>query len=135
MLALIVGGLLVTAVPAAAGQTPSSTPAASGDFSGLVDIGGGRRMFLECRGQGGPTVVLISGGLNTAGAWTILAEGVASPAVLPGVAGFTRVCAYDRPGTLLDADPPDDQSPSDPIPAMSSLRRAATTSRRSNPPS
>jgi pimeloyl-ACP methyl ester carboxylesterase len=32
------------------------------------------------------------------------------------VAGFTRVCAYDRPGTLLDAAPPDDRSRSDDIP-------------------
>ena len=34
-------------------------------------------------------------------------------AVLPGVAAFTRVCAYDRPGTALDADHP---SRSDPVP-------------------
>ena len=86
------------------------------DFAGLVDIGGGRQMFLQCRGQGGPTVVLISGFGNPGGAWTVLPDGVAPPAVLPGVAGFTRVCAYDRPGTLLDAAAPDDQSRSDPIP-------------------
>ena len=38
------------------------------------------------------------------------------PAVLPGVSAFTRVCAYDRPGTALEAEPPDDRSRSDPIP-------------------
>jgi pimeloyl-ACP methyl ester carboxylesterase len=32
------------------------------------------------------------------------------------VAAFTRVCAYDRPGTVLEAEPPDDLSRSDPIP-------------------
>ena len=73
-------------------------------------------MFLQCRGQGGPTVVLIAGGGNTGGAWTVLPDEVAPPAVLPGVAPFTRVCAYDRPGTALDAEPPDDRSRSDPIP-------------------
>jgi pimeloyl-ACP methyl ester carboxylesterase len=45
---------------------------------------------------------------------------VAPPAVLPGVGAFTRVCAYDRPGTALDADPPDDRSRSDPIPQPTS---------------
>jgi pimeloyl-ACP methyl ester carboxylesterase len=94
----------------------ASAPAASGDFTGLVDIGGGRRLWLECRGQGSPTVILISGFGNPGGAWTVLPDGVSPPAVLPGVAAFTRVCTYDRPGTLLDADPPDDRSRSDDIP-------------------
>ncbi len=55
---------------------PASPIAASGDFAGLVDIGGGRRMFLQCRGQGGPTVVLVSGYDNTGGAWSVLPEGI-----------------------------------------------------------
>ena len=43
--------------------------------------------------------------------------------VLPGVAAFTRVCAYDRPGTMGDVNPDlDPQGPlfypgrSDPVP-------------------
>jgi hypothetical protein len=36
---------------AAAGQA-----AVSGDFAGLIDIGRGRKMYLECRGLGFPTV-------------------------------------------------------------------------------
>jgi pimeloyl-ACP methyl ester carboxylesterase len=106
----------VVTFPAAQSATPVVDAGDTGDFSGLVDIGGGRRMYLQCRGQGGPTVVLLSGGGNTGGAWTVLPDEVAPPAVLPGVAPFTRVCAYDRPGTALDADPPDDRSRSDPIP-------------------
>ena len=106
----------VVTFPAAQSATPVVDAGDPGDFSGLVDIGGGRRMYLQCRGQGGPTVVLLSGGGNTGGAWTVLPDQVAPPAVLPGVAAFTRVCAYDRPGTALDADPPDDRSRSDPIP-------------------
>jgi pimeloyl-ACP methyl ester carboxylesterase len=93
-----------------------ASAATDGDFAGLVDIGGGRRMFLQCRGQGGPTVILVSGYGNPGGAWTVLPAGVSPPAVLPGVGSFARVCAYDRPGTALDADPPDDRSRSDPIP-------------------
>jgi pimeloyl-ACP methyl ester carboxylesterase len=95
---------------------PAAATPAAGDVAGLVDIGGGRRMFLQCRGEGEPTVVLVSGYDNTGGAWSVLPEGVAAPAVLPGVAAFTRVCAYDRPGTVLDALPPDDRSRSDPVP-------------------
>jgi ABC-type glycerol-3-phosphate transport system substrate-binding protein len=29
------------------------------DFAGLVDIGGGRQMYMECTGTGSPTVVLV----------------------------------------------------------------------------
>src|SRR5262245_42255101 len=40
------------------------------DFAGLVDIGNGRKMYLECRGAGSPTVVLISGKGNGAADWS-----------------------------------------------------------------
>ena len=70
-----------------------------GDFAGLVDIGDGRRLYLECRGTGGPTVILLSGYGNAADMWSF-AE-AHPPAVLQGVVSFTRVCAYDRPGSLI----------------------------------
>jgi hypothetical protein len=35
--------------------------AGSSNFAGLVDIGGGRKMYLICRGTGSPTVVLAGG--------------------------------------------------------------------------
>ena len=70
-----------------------------GDFAGLVDIGDGRRLYLECRGTGGPTVILLSGYGNAADMWSF-AE-AHPPAVMVGVASFTRVCAYDRPGSLI----------------------------------
>ena len=73
-------------------------------------------MFLQCRGQGGPTVILLSGCGNTGGAWTVLPDEVVAAGRLARGGSFTRVCAYDRPGTVLDADPPDDRSRSDPIP-------------------
>src|SRR5688572_22170258 len=46
------------------------TPVAAADFAGLVDIGGGREMYLECSGDGSPTVVLISGRGNGAADWS-----------------------------------------------------------------
>src|SRR5438132_6027245 len=64
-----------------------------------VDIGAGRKMYLECRGSGTPTVILESGYRNDAEIWsTPLEPGMTT--MFPQVARFTRVCAYDRPGTF-----------------------------------
>jgi hypothetical protein len=49
--------ILVTAAVAAQSPSPPASPAAQGDFAGLVDVGG-RRLYLECRGTGSPTVIL-----------------------------------------------------------------------------
>lgn len=114
---LIVLTLSLPMATIAQSATPASpSPSgASGDFAGLVDTGGGRRLWLECRGSGTPTVILEAGYPNTADVWDTVALGPGSgkTAVLPGVAAFTRVCAYDRPGTILDAD---HRSRSDPAP-------------------
>jgi pimeloyl-ACP methyl ester carboxylesterase len=85
-------------------ESQSSAPVpATGDFAGLIDIGDGRKMYLECRGSGSPTVILESGYRNNAEIWsTPLKPGMST--VFPEVAKFSRVCAYDRPGTFLDAD-------------------------------
>src|SRR5215211_6710491 len=93
--------LLSMPLLAVAQSTPAaSTPvAASGDFTGLVDIGDGRRLWLECRGEGSPTVILEAGYGNDADTWDTSGLSASSEqnAVLPGVAAFTWVCAYDRP--------------------------------------
>lgn len=121
LLAILLLPLLALGEPPAveAQATPQparlATPVGdAADVSGLVDIGG-REIFLECRGTGGPTVILVSGYRNDADIWDSVAIDPASgmTAVLPGVAGFTRVCAYDRPGTVLDGD---NVSRSDPVP-------------------
>jgi pimeloyl-ACP methyl ester carboxylesterase len=92
--------------PTARAPTP-----AHGHFSGRVAIRGGRKLYLECRGRGSPTVVLEAGSGDLAQIWS---EGPDGPgrAVMPAVARFTRVCAYDRPGTYLL---PDMRSRSDPV--------------------
>jgi hypothetical protein len=57
---------LVTALdPAAAHATQS------GDFASLIDVGGDRKMYLECRGTGAPTVVLVAGLKGSAEDWNI----------------------------------------------------------------
>jgi pimeloyl-ACP methyl ester carboxylesterase len=57
----------------------------------LVDVGG-RRMQIDCRGAGSPTVVLISG-LDHFGSlsWALVHDSIAQT---------TRVCAYSRAGIL-----------------------------------
>jgi pimeloyl-ACP methyl ester carboxylesterase len=120
VLAVLVAFPLGTAAPMLRiGHAAPSAPVAlagQSDFAGLVDIGGGRRMYLECRGQGSPTVVLVSGFGNHGGVWSIDSPEVPQPQVLPAVAGFTRVCAYDRPGTIGTSDDLADRSRSDPVP-------------------
>jgi pimeloyl-ACP methyl ester carboxylesterase len=93
--------LLLTAAPSIA---------EGGNFNGLVDIGGGRKMHLECRGTGSPTVVIVPGGKASADDWTKSEPGKTN--VFSGIAGFTRVCAYDRPGVPVGEAP----SRSDPVP-------------------
>jgi len=87
-------------------SSPARTAALSvpsgASFSGLVNIGDGRKMYLECMGQGSPTVILESGYRNNSAVWNFADT---SPAVLAGVAKFTRVCAYDRPGTFTYLPP------------------------------
>jgi pimeloyl-ACP methyl ester carboxylesterase len=97
--------LLVTALDPAVAHA-----AAIGDFAGLVDIGGGRQMYLECRGAGSPTVVLVAGLKASAEDWSTADK--SAPAVFREVAKLTRVCAYDRPGTPVGEKP----SRSDPVP-------------------
>src|SRR6476620_3428597 len=90
----------------------AETAESSESKAGLVDIGGGRKIYLECRGTGSPTVVLISGTRGAHDDWTDLidpknpnsAPKPGDPAVFPQVSKFTLVCAYDRPGTTLNDD-------------------------------
>src|SRR5919109_1401831 len=128
VVALAVG--LVCAAPAGADRAPRQEagaqavgPAAGhGPFAGRVAIRGGRRLYLECRGSGRPTVMLEAGSGNLGSIWTepraeAEAMGAMAPvgpgrAILPAVARFTRVCAYDRPGTYRY---PDTFSRSDPV--------------------
>ena len=70
----------------------ASWSTAEADDGRLIDIGGGRRMYLECQGAGGPTVVFESGWPNDGTVWS-------NGGVFQAVSGFTRACVYDRPGT------------------------------------
>jgi len=55
----------------------------------LVDIGGGRSLYLRCVGSGSPTVLLEAGFGGTTNNWS---------AVQPQLGRTMRTCAYDRAG-------------------------------------
>ncbi|UPG89470.1 alpha/beta hydrolase [Luteibacter aegosomaticola] len=55
----------------------------------LVDVGGGRRINLYCRGTGSPTVVFASGALDTTIAWAL---------VQPVISEKHATCSFDRAG-------------------------------------
>ena len=123
-MALIAGFL---AFPAGAlgqgGTPPSASPVVSGaDVAGLVDIGDGRRLYLECHGSGGPTVVLEAGYRSPAAVWIENFGGVPGPMVFQGVAMQTRVCLYERPGVAAVLDGVLVPSRSDPAPVPRTAR-------------
>jgi pimeloyl-ACP methyl ester carboxylesterase len=125
VLVLGLGFLLIGGATARAGVVQAPASAASGDFAGLVDIGG-RHLYLECHGTSSPTVVLVAGYDDSAFVWT---EDLVHPEaprtlVLPGVATFTHVCVYDRPGTLSILDDGLHASRSDRVPQPSTASDA-----------
>jgi pimeloyl-ACP methyl ester carboxylesterase len=88
--ALVVVAILVGAVSEALmrARVARQYPAAGR----LVETGGGRRIQLDCRGSGSPTVVLESG-LDTYGSlsWALVHDSIATT---------SRTCAYSRAGVM-----------------------------------
>ena len=99
---LVCGGLSacsdIQAEPTAAPTPESSTPSvtsAEGHVDGLVDVGGGRMIYVRCTGTGSPTVILEGGDEDTRSSYGF---------AVPSLAEVTRTCAYDR-ANLGDSDP------------------------------
>jgi pimeloyl-ACP methyl ester carboxylesterase len=101
-------GALVACLAAArsAGGFPGRVARTNvGSFARRVALSDGRKLYLECRGQGSPTVILEAGLRNGANIWSEKEQpSQTQPTVFPAVGRFTRVCAYDRPGTTLGID-------------------------------
>jgi pimeloyl-ACP methyl ester carboxylesterase len=105
---------------------PVATANALSARSGTVGIGAGREIFLQCHGHGGPTVVLISGYADRADVWeTLKTAAQRSPTVFAGTGRFTRVCAYDRPGTATHTSQGVQPSRSTPVAQPTSPRDGA----------
>jgi pimeloyl-ACP methyl ester carboxylesterase len=97
------------------------------DTAGLIDIGDGRSLYLNCQGEGSPTVFVIPGKGSYAEAWNarvvpddptyaspydMIGKATVEPssvAAQPLVARTTRICVYDRPNTRPDG--PDQSTP------------------------
>lgn len=84
-------------VPGDSAGDAAEAPSGSTPISGQYEVDG-RSMYLECRGSGSPTVVLIGGLRAAADYWNRADQTL--PTVETQVAQYTRVCAYDRPGTV-----------------------------------
>jgi len=87
LLMSVAGGFMTVAARAPA-------PAANGQ---LVDIGG-RRLYLQCEGTGGPVVILQAGLGGDSTSWDH---------IRPSVAANTTVCSYDRAGHGRSDDAPE----------------------------
>ncbi|MEZ4457497.1 MAG: alpha/beta hydrolase [Gemmatimonadales bacterium] len=94
-------GLVLLAAMAGAGYEALARRRAARDFpppGQLVDVGGGRRMQLDCRGSGSPIVVL-EAGLDTNGSlsWATVHDSLAA---------ISRTCAYSRAGVMWSDQKP-----------------------------
>ena len=115
------------------GLTPGLAGAAGnprrGNFSGQITIGAGRKLYLRCAGRGSPTVVMDSGIHDSSDPWTLTETEFpvpSSPSVFQGVARFTHVCIYDRPGTIRYTQPAALTARSTPVPMPRKLPNIAS---------
>src|SRR3954468_19576965 len=99
----IFGALALTAIGGGyetLAHTTTDQPGAQVAGSRLIDVGGGRRLYIRCAGSGSPTVILEPG----------LGESARAMArwIAPQLARTTTVCVYDRAGHgRSDAEPAD----------------------------
>ncbi len=79
--------------PSSHSPSPSISvdPASEPSLEGSYPVDGDRTLALVCWGEGSPTVLLETGGVNIE-EWT-------GSGVVGALAGSTRVCTYDRAGT------------------------------------
>ncbi len=81
--------LAVASVGAGVSNVATVSSATTFPARGTIRSVGDHDLHLDCRGEGQPTVVLVSGLGEFSGSWA---------RILDGVAPTTRVCAYDRAG-------------------------------------
>jgi pimeloyl-ACP methyl ester carboxylesterase len=98
MLVLVAGCGGSADEPEAKEPTTSATPSATTPEAGpdgLIQIGGGRSLYLRCTGTGSPTVVLEGGDDDTSDSYGYAESDLAK---------VTRTCVYDR-ANLGQSDP------------------------------
>ena len=92
--------VLAAAAPALAQSGSANNSGHAKDFSGLVNIGGGRQMYMECQGTGYPTVVFVSGVRDRAETWSTTLDPSGKP-VFPSKQAVSARDRRDQPGVRL----------------------------------
>jgi pimeloyl-ACP methyl ester carboxylesterase len=94
--------------PSESASEPGAESGSGSASARSIDIGGGRKIFLQCAGEGTPTVILESGIHDSSEYWVNAQPNppAIGPDVFAGIAEHTRVCRYDRPGTLIPGEQP-----------------------------
>lgn len=105
--------IAAVAVPIHAQQVPST--GAYPPPGRLIDIGG-RKLHLNCTGNGVPTVILVGGGGAFSIDWAL---------VQPKVAVSTRVCSYDRAGLGWSDAGPAEETVEETVSDLHALLRAS----------
>ena len=98
-IALALAALAIVGAVVGAGHETLARRRAARDFPApgqLVDVGGSRRIQIDCRGAGSPTIVL-EAGLDAYGS-------LSWAAVHDSLGATTRTCAYSRAG-IMWSDP------------------------------
>lgn len=91
-------------------------PSLACSSSSLISVNKERKIFLNCQGKGSPTVIFIAGFPNRGdAAFETLPPGSNKAAVFSQVSKFTKVCDYDRPGTIKVLENTFLKSRSDPV--------------------
>ena len=88
---------------------------------GTTYASNGHRLHLDCRGNGGPTVVLFNGLGEFSASWSRITDAVGST---------TRVCAYDRAGQGWSEDA---ASPQDGVTAAADLHAVLASAGEQGP--
>ncbi|MEJ7585349.1 MAG: alpha/beta hydrolase [Acidimicrobiales bacterium] len=76
-----------TSTSTAAAPTSTSTSRPANELDRVVDIGGGRDLYVRCAGTGSPTVIMEGGDDDTSSSYRFAEADVAA---------VTRTCVYDR---------------------------------------
>lgn len=103
-----------TPTPTPTTEDPASSPSVDGSFAVTPE---GRKLAIRCWGEGSPTVLLETGGVNIE-EWTGLL-------VVDEIAQRQRVCTYDRAGTGASDPAPDERRDADDVVADADALLAA----------
>lgn len=114
---MMAAAVLMLTACVAPSPAPTNSASETLEDGRSIEIAPGRTLWIQCAGEGSPTVILESGIHDSSDIWSEVA--LQSPAVGPDVftalSEHTRVCRYDRPGTVLQTETPTLTTRSSPV--------------------